>query len=217
MTRTETRTKWYEKYQVDWPEAVHGSWAIERFEINKDAASFWNLRAAINGDGRAVRPGGYTKLVHAQRGTVMSDTPSEIGDHLEFFRELERERTKRVLIHGLGLGMAVRWALLQPHVEHVDVVEIDDEVSRLMFPNLRPWAREGRLRIHPGDALEYRFPTGARWDVAWHDIWDSITTDNLPTIARLKRRYGGRVTWQGAWCEEEIRYHRDRERRSYWR
>lgn len=70
--------------------------------------------------------------------------------------------------------------------------------------------------LRKGDAYTWELPKGSRWDVAWHDIWPSITSGNLEGIARLKRRFGKRVDWQGAWCEETIRHNERRARTSEW-
>jgi hypothetical protein len=41
--------------------------------------------------------------------------------------------------------------------------------------------------------------------VAWHDIWNDLCGDNLPLMARLNRRYGRSVEWQGAWGQSWLR------------
>jgi hypothetical protein len=196
------QTPWFQKYQVDVPEGESGLWCVSRFEVTAEAAKWENLRAMIGHTSRPIQPGWYTRLTCQGRGVVMSDTPIEISDHRPALNKLERESTRRVLIHGLGLGMVLRWALRQPHIEHVDVVELERDVIELVYPH---YANDDRLTLHHGDALDYRFPPGTRWDVAWHDIWDDITSENLPQVARLKRRYGRRAEWQEAWCEHDMR------------
>jgi hypothetical protein len=132
---------------------------------------------------------------------MMSDTPSELFDHLQYYNMLYMTGAKRVLIHGLGLGCAIIMALWHK-AEHIDVVELDEEVIALTG---KYWQGDDRIHIHHGDAFTYKFPPNTRWDVIWHDIWISICEDNLPEIIRLKRRYGGRCKWQGAWSEDRIR------------
>lgn len=189
---------WYSRYQVCLPEGVQGPWRVEKFTITPGSEmDLFNLRLAIHGSSnRGVSPGEYTCLVHNKRGIVMSDTPAEIQDHRGFFWRVEIKDARRVLINGLGLGMSLRWALLQPHVEHVDVVEIDKDVIDLVGSH---YTTDDRLTIHHGDAYTYQWPRGIKWDVAWHDIWDNITTDNLEGMEKLNRRYGHRVYWQSAW------------------
>jgi len=182
-------TPWYEKYKVDIPEGESGPWRIERFEASEGIGT---LRAEW--EGRPIDPGTYTRLMRG--GTlVMSDTPAEIRDH----RALFRNATGRVLIHGLGLGVALRGVLLKDDVTHVDVVEIDEDLISLVAPHLE----DPRVHIHHGDALTFEFPKGITWNAAWHDIWDDICADNLPAMKRLHRRYGSRCNWQASWCRHE--------------
>lgn len=189
--------------------AMRGPWTIEQRTISQDEADFSALRSAIQGSGRHVPVGTYTGLKH--RGIViMSDTPDERRDHREPFSHA----AGRCLVHGLGLGMLVRAILLKPNVEHVDVVELDEDVIELCGPPIRELGGD-RLTIHHGDAYTFRFPPGTYWSMVWHDVWDTINEDNLEGIAKLKRRYGGRCDWQGAWVEHLLRAQRDRHR-GYW-
>jgi len=110
-----------------------------------------------------------------------------------------------VLINGLGLGVLVHGLLTLPNVTRIDVVEIDPDVLALVGPH---YAKDPRVNLIEGDAYTYRFPVGARWSVVWHDVWLDICADNLKDVERLKRRYGTRCEWQGAWGEWEAR--RDR-------
>lgn len=101
---------------VDVPEhaitdADEREWRIERFEIDEDGASAANLQGLFNGEGwREVKTGIYTRLVGPGGGPWMSDTPAEIHDHRELFRAID-ERGGAVLLHGLGIGMALTYAL----------------------------------------------------------------------------------------------------------
>jgi hypothetical protein len=127
----------------------------------------------------------------------MSDTDAEIRDHLSAMWRIDRKETRRVLINGLGLGVVLKRAIEAPHVEHVDVVEIDDRVIELVGPH---YACD-KLTIHHADAYEQarKWKPGTRWCVAWHDIWRDLCEDNLPEMARLHRSYGRRVDWQDSW------------------
>jgi len=62
-----------------------------------------------------------------------------------------------------------------------------------------------RCTVHLADAYEIRWPVGTRWDVVWHDVWQNISGDNVPEMAKLKRSYGRRADWQGCWAERECR------------
>jgi hypothetical protein len=195
--RVARQRPYHSPHLVRVPHGERGPWRVEPFVVTAQDAWRDSVRALLNPHrpDRATPVGVYTRLVHAQRGTVMSDTPAEIEDHLPALAQIGHRSCRRVLIHGLGLGMVLQHALRQPHVAHVDVVEIDPDVIALVGPRYL----DPRLVIHEGDAFTYRFPPHTRWDVCWHDIWDSITADNLPEMHHLHRRYGTRVGWQGSW------------------
>lgn len=211
---------WIDQYKVDVPEGEKGPWRVEKFEIKADDPEMFifNLQAGSRG----VRPGHYTRLMRGST-VVMSDTYAEIRDHIGAIQQIGRPDTRSVLIHGLGLGMVLQAALKCPHVERVDVVEISQDVIDLVGPHYARMAerldqrgrvmageRRERLKIWHGNAYDFEFTPGLRWDVAWHDIWDDISADNLDGMARLNRRYGHRVNWQGCWGQAEARESRRR-------
>lgn len=194
-TATPTRLGYDEAMTVNLPEIDTDGVRVEHFEIT-EAIRFEGLMDAMRyGRGGRLRVGDrYTRLLVDGR-LWMSDTPDERRDHAEPFWQAQR-RGGRVLIHGLGLGMVVGAALALPNVEHVDVVEIDPRVVEAIGPHYA----SDRCTIHLGDALTLDWPTGSRWNVVWHDIWPTISGDNLPTMHRLHRRFGRRSDWQGSWA-----------------
>jgi len=162
----------------------------------------------VSKDGRYTPPGTYTKLMRG--GTlVMSDTPDEMGDHWYFVHVA----SGRVLLNGLGLGMVLKKLLEKDDVEHVDVVELSEEVIALVGPTYQD---DPRVHIHHGDALIFKFPAGATWDYVWNDIWDCLCLDNLPEMHRLHRRYGRRAGWIGSWGRGYLELVREREKRERW-
>lgn len=190
-------------YRVSVPEGADGGAVVRRFEVPED--SLENLRLAMRG-GRQTRPGWYTQIV--VDGTLwMSDTDAEVSDHLGVIGTIRWGRLgQRVLIHGLGLGVVVGAAIQSGRVAHLDVVELDPRVIRLVGPHYEAMAAEAgvELVIHEGDAYTYEWPKGVRWDVVWHDIWPDMCTDYLDDMARLHRRFGRRSTWQGSWGRIEM-------------
>lgn len=196
-------------HKVTLPEGELDGMKVERFTVDRDAAR-WSF---LGGRGRGVSPGTYTKLTC--RGTFwMSDTPDEWRDHYPAVSRIRRPETKRVLINGLGIGMVLKAALACEHVEHVDVVEKDPRVVDLVGSH---YQSDPRVTIHTDDAYTIKWPTGTTWDVAWHDIWPDLCTDNLPLMTKLHRRYGRRVGWQGSWGRSLLESHARREKRSGWR
>jgi len=198
------RLSYTEAMKIDLPEGESNGVRVQKFEVSDSDAKLANMRAVFSTGGRGrIWPGTYTKLMR-DNTLWMSDTPDEMHDHASAFWQA-KGRGGRVLINGLGLGMVVQACLLLPNVEHVDVVEIDENVIKLVGPTYQERFGD-RITIHHADAYEQRkkWPTGSRWNVAWHDIWPSISEDNLSGMATLKRSYGRRAAWQGAWAQEEI-------------
>jgi hypothetical protein len=198
---------YYDKFKVDVPEGESGHWRVERFNISAQAAILFSL----NPNRRAVAPGNYTRLMCG--GTVvMSDTPAEIQDHLEFIRMARG----RVLIHGLGLGMCLQAVLDKDEVEHALVIEKSPDVIALVAQHYRDKYPADRLEIREGDAFTWKPEKGRCWDYAWHDVWNHMCEDDLPQMHKLHRRFGRRCYWQGSWGRKEIerrRRERKRERR----
>ena len=168
-------------HRVDVPEGVSGKVKIERFEVTPEDAMLSKMRAMFShGDcGRPVPAGTYTRLSRDNE-LWMSDTPSEMLDHLEFVHRAKG----RVLVHGLGIGAVIDPVLRKPEVEHLTIIEIDPDVISLVAPHyLTRWG--DRLEIIEGDAFTWSIPKGARWDVVWHDVWPTLSGDNLPAIFGL--------------------------------
>jgi hypothetical protein len=211
-----TRTPWHEKYKVDVPEGESGNWRIERFTVSKKDAGMESFRAMFSfGGGRGVPEGTYTGLY--RRGgierwsLIMSDTPDEMRDHMEFVRRAKG----RVLIHGLGLGMCAAAVLKKEELMHLTVVEISKDVVELVAPWLATLAeeRDKGLEIIVGDCFTWQPRRGSRWDAIWHDVWQDLCVDNLEEMNKLHRRFGRRCDWQGSWGRELLRARRRRERR----
>jgi spermidine synthase len=204
-----------DKYKVDIPTGTSGDFTIEHFEVTKADTQFEMLRATANGHVRFATPGRYTRLMRG-RTLVMSDTPDEIRDHRHFIHT----SYGRVLIHGLGIGMVARACLLKQAVKDVTVVEISEDVIKLVGPWLEKIAEHSgkTLRIVQDDAYTWKPKKGERWDVVWHDLWDTMCTDNLPLMHKLHRRFGRRCTSQGSWSRETLeRLKREEERNGFWR
>lgn len=181
--------------KVDVPEGQSGDWKVSKFEVTESGAKLHNLRASMRPGGRLIRPGMYTKLTRNDQ-VIVSDTPAEIYDHSEPVR---RAQSGRVLINGLGLGMVLQGILDERAIEHVTVIENCPDVIALVAPHWKD--RYGyRLTIVHADAFDWQPPKNMRYCVVWHDIWDNITSDNLPEMHRLHRKYGRRCVWQGSWC-----------------
>src|SRR5262249_36593942 len=125
----------------------------------------------------------------------MSNTRAELEDHLPFLRVVENG-AKTVLIHGLGIGAVLAGVLSFDHVDHVDVVERDQRIIRLVAP---AFLEDTRVNFVEGDAFKVRWANGITWDAIWHDIWPNINSQNVPAMWKLHQRFRDRAEWQGFW------------------
>lgn len=179
--------------KINIPEGKSGKWYIEKFTVEPGIEStIFNMHAM----GRSVPYGTYTRLMYegSWDNPMMSDTPSEICDHSEAIYKA-KELGGDILINGLGLGCILKACLSFPNVTHIDVVEISPDIIKLVSPSYN----DPRITIHEADAYTVQWDKGKRWNVAWHDIWANICSDNLPEMARLHRKYGHKVKWQNSW------------------
>jgi hypothetical protein len=210
---------------------------IERDVITSRDALTGAISSGV-GAGRGPREGDrYTRFT--RHGVLwMSDTMAERRDHLgvaERIREAglgllhpdaelpwtwgdRRPRNGHVLIGGLGLGMITGFALRQPGIRRVDVVEVSPDVVRVVGPLYQAVARETgvELVIHEADMMTKTWPAGTWWDVAWFDIWPTLCTDDLAEHGTLARKYTRRTGWYASWAHETLLYHRERENRWSW-
>lgn len=173
-----------------------GEQGVARVQVDT-VDGFGALRAAIKYED--VREGDEVTRLLVNNGLVMSDTRDEYRDHAF----LGIEAKGRVLLHGLGLGCALKLVLAKDEVEHVDVVEIEQDVIDLIGPY---FTDDPRVNLIHADAFEQakRWPRGTKWDAVWHDVWASKSVDDLAEHARLLRSFARRAGWQGAWAHEEL-------------
>jgi hypothetical protein len=154
---------------------------------------------------RAPMAGNYVRLIHLHE-TIMSNTWAEIADHLPFIRRA----TGNVLINGLGLGMCIEAILGNKEVKSITVIEKSEDVIKLVAPT---YLTDSRVKIIHADAFEYQPPKGVRYNAVWHDIWPSITSENLPEMFILHRKYARKTDWQGSWSRPQAESMRRRDRR----
>lgn len=193
---------WWKRFQVDYPASKLGRFEIEVYQIAQyEVGRLRNIRDA--GMNRDTGHGTFRKLIeHAEDADPvlwMSDTRAEIMEHSPFFNKMfwaeHLVKDKRILVNGLGLGVVVHGALTYQGVAHIDVVEANPDVAALIGQYLP----EDKVTVHVADAYDIQWPAGTRWHFAWHDIWPSITDENLPGMDRLRRKYRRSAGWQGFW------------------
>lgn len=185
-------------------EGESGPWRIRSFSLTENDAMWENIKFALRGrrwKDFMVKPATYTKLVHQERGVVMSNTPMEVTTNLPF---IKRARG-RVLINGLGLGMVLRAVLDKPEVTWVTVYEIDQDVIDLVGAAFLKDVDAGRLSIRRGNCLKHEPLPTEFYDIAWHDVWDTISDLNLPEMQALRLKWKERVPEQLCWAEPMCR------------
>jgi spermidine synthase len=173
--------------------------------VTKEDSDFTSIRAVMGRD-EYVPPGTITRLL-INGEIMMSDTPMEKNSNFHVVRRAKGH----VFIAGLGLGMILWPILAKPEVLRVVVVEMNPDVINLVGPHT---PKDPRLTIVQADAFAYK-PT-TKFDVIYFDIWPSTTTDNLPEMAKLHRRYGRFLQtggWMESWQRGLLRARRRREQR----
>lgn len=171
------------------PEGRSGDYSIQRMVKEE-----YSLRDMIRANERTVPPGTYTML-YRKGVLVMSDTPSEMYDHLPMVQHAKGH----CLIAGLGIGMVLNAVLQKSEVHHVVVVEREMDVIRLVWPT---YEQRFGARVSIVHADVFRFVPPRVFDAAWFDIWDTLCVDNLKEMALLARKFGKRATWKGFWGKE---------------
>jgi hypothetical protein len=220
---------WAEQYKVDVPEGHSGAWRIEKFTVSKEEEDFERIRGIFSQ--RYTRQGTYTRLMR-NGAVIMSDTHDEIQDHKEAIRIGAYNGSGIFLINGLGIGMvadnilkrnpAIRDSNKTPvsacfsgvsgvllELLRVRVIEISQDVISLVAPHYRVKYGD-RFEVIFADALAYMPPKGEWYAGVWHDIWDSICSDNLEQMKVLHRKYGRRTAWQRSWCRVQCERQRYR-------
>lgn len=188
-------------------EGEYGDYKIQKFVVTKRDVAL--QAGSMFRTGRYCPEGEYFKLMRGST-LVMSNTPDEIRDHLDFIRRAEGS----ILINGLGIGMCLTAVLSKESITDVTVVEISKEVLALVGP----YFNDDRITFVNESAFDYKPPKGKKFDFVWHDIWDDICLDNLEEMKRLHRKYGRKSDWQGSWSRPILEREKRKERNyySYW-
>ena len=113
---------------------------------------------------------------------------SELKDYIWQLKEFPRGHCLEI---GLGLGVASRYILTFPKVEHLTTVEINQEVIDV-HRKIKETDRKFRLdydpnkhRIIKANGIEYAYQTKQRYDFIFIDCYDRIDEDTLPLIADM--------------------------------
>lgn len=130
---------------------------------------------------------------------------SELDDYMHQLGDLPRGQCLEV---GLGLGVASRYILTFPQVEHLTTVEINEDVVAV-HDKIDESHRGRQLdydrskhRILNTDGLEYAYRTSRLYDFIFIDCYDVIDEDTIPLIAdminansRILKPNGAMIGW----------------------
>jgi hypothetical protein len=212
---------------VDIPDMTFGEddrFIINRFKVGKKDAINFNTHHLANGSQtRFILPGKYTRLIEKDTSgdfsldgekymIWMSDTPAERQDHMALY-EMAKELGGTVLVHGLGLGVIVNALLELDNIEHVSVWDIEEDILEHVGGFYQKKFGSKRISFVHGDAFDHRPPKGKDWTLVWHDIWPSLSSDNLKPMQRMCARFRTRCVWQECWGREVCRWMAKEERR----
>jgi hypothetical protein len=148
----------------------------------------------------------FHKLVGPQSdgatpGVLTSDLPIEIYSQFIEFRKCHG----KVLVGGLGIGMAAWMIQNLPKVTTVTVVEQSQDIIDLIQHQI-----PSKIKIVKDDLFNYleHSAKSENYDSAYFDIWygtgESCWVDNVVPLYRLSRAAGIKG-YLGAWGESEMR------------
>jgi hypothetical protein len=186
-------------YRSEIPEGISEDWSVRKFSISNKVAQASSLQAMFNSGRGEIEEGNYTGL-YRNGQIIMSDSPDEIDD----FRWFTRFATGNILVTGLGLGCVTEMLAKKEEVFHITVVEKSSDVISLVSKYLLE--KYPKITIINEDAYAYK--AKEHFDMAWHDIWDTLCADNLPEMKKIRRHYGIKMNDSGmqfCWGEDYIR------------
>jgi len=189
------------KIDVVVPAGKSGDWTVTDFTITPEQSKLTMIRAIVSGRRDEMIEAGNYKMLKNGREIVMSNSQMEINSNRDFINRAKGN----VLINGLGIGMVLTAILDKPEVKAVTVVELSEDVIKLVAPT---YQHHPKLTIVHESAFRFEPPARAHYDVVWHDIWSFISPDNVDEMDTLTEKYRQICDWQGCWkqddCEEML-------------
>jgi spermidine synthase len=152
-----------------------------------------------------VDAGNYTRLV-IDGQIMMTDTGMECYSNREFVKEARG----KVLVAGLGIGLILYNILDKAEVTEIVVIEKYSDLIDIVAPEIK---NHPKIKIIHADIDEWNPEKKEMFDTIYFDIWADISTDNLPHIAALEKRFKKHLNkggWMNSWMKQ---YLKRRERR----
>jgi hypothetical protein len=131
-------------------------------------------------------------------GIMASDKPDEIYIQYIAFHKMRG----RVLVGGLGLGMAANMIAAKPEVTSVTVIEREPDIIRLVEGNLDP-----KVTVVQADVFGYVDQiTRGQFDSAYYDTWYSTARREwgVSVVPLYRASRTAEINVLGAWGEHEM-------------
>lgn len=181
--------------------AKQGEAEVRHYTISDHESRMSALRG-----GRSYAPPGKIAQLYVKGVLVMSDTRHEKMTNYGVVNNSQGH----VFIAGLGLGMICHPIAAKEEVTKITVLETSQDVIDLVSPSLPE-----KVECVQGDVFKWKPAKGTKFDTIYFDIWPYITTDNLPEMAKLHRRFAkckrSKEVWMESWCRNTLKSERRRE------
>jgi predicted membrane-bound spermidine synthase len=184
---------------------TEGTAVLTKFKFSHRENPLYNMRLIRDGQSLfTMYDGEYVRLV-VDGELMMSDTNMEKLSNEEFVANAHGH----VLIAGLGIGL-VLWNIMgkmeSGEVKSVTILEKSADVIKLVGKKFR----HRNIKILNADVFEWVPPAGAKYDVIYFDIWPNVSSDNLPEMTMLHRRFNKYLSkqpkaWMGSWMRDYTR------------
>lgn len=174
---------------------------IQHYVITAKEADRALLRSLFISRDRPAKEGGKYVMLKVNGSCMMSNTPMEQDTNTSIVHSARGD----MLIAGLGIGLILIPILKNPEVRSVTVIELEQDVIDLVLPQLKSIEGFEKLTVIQADIFQWKPPKGKMWDIIYFDIWESITSDNLPQMTKLRRRFCRRKRPKGFMSAWEYR------------
>lgn len=189
---------------LELPDGKFGQWTLEHITLDESQLGFlMGVTLDEFMQGRGIVPGEYVIVRDEDGHPWMSDTPAELWDHSEILELIaNHDDCRTMLVSGLGLGVTLKMAVMNG-VTDIDVVEIDKDIIEYVgtfWQERLEEQYECTISFYHGDAFVQSHELATKhYDIAWHDIWPRITSENLEEMDAIEAMWANSVDLQACW------------------
>jgi len=149
------------RIKIDIPEQETENWYIKK--VSGDSSTIYSMAIGRPCLGKEEPNDEYTFLCQKNPNSiVMADTYHEYSEH----NHLWKNASGHVLIGGLGLGLVNKFLLDSDLVDHVTIIEKNQEVIDMVWPHC---PKSSKFTLIKADIEKYDPDTC--WDYAWFDTY----------------------------------------------